>query len=144
MLEAVDFYILSDNTAHASDITACRLTEKAWQAGLQVFIYTSSPEATDRMNSLLWTFRQNSFVPHCPQIGGEKNCPDDPVVIGGNPQSCQGRDVLINLSDILPEQPFNTRRIIEIIPVQEPLRSHGRERFKQYRALGCEPVTHQV
>jgi len=35
-------------------------------------------------------------------------------------------------------------RVIEIIDADPARRQAGRERFKQYRALGIEPATHNI
>ena len=60
----VDFYILETAAAHEQLRTACRLAEKAWHKGHRVFIHTDSKETARSLDDMLWTYRQDSFVPH--------------------------------------------------------------------------------
>ncbi|MEA2080825.1 MAG: DNA polymerase III subunit chi, partial [Pseudomonadota bacterium] len=60
----VDFYLLQDDSAQNRISFACRLADKAYRLGNRVFIHTESAEQSRRLDDLLWTFQQNSFVPH--------------------------------------------------------------------------------
>jgi DNA polymerase-3 subunit chi len=60
----VDFYVLGDADADAALRTACDITQKAWSEGLHVYLLSTCDEEASRMDNLLWTFRQDSFVPH--------------------------------------------------------------------------------
>ena len=61
----VDFYVLKDDSALHRVQFACRLADKAYRLGHRVYIHTESAEQTRQLDDLLWTFQQNSFVPHC-------------------------------------------------------------------------------
>jgi DNA polymerase-3 subunit chi len=56
--------VLGDADKDAALRTACDITQKAWSEGLHVYVLSSSAEEASRMDNLLWTFRQDSFVPH--------------------------------------------------------------------------------
>ena len=62
----VDFYILQDTQAQACPLFACKLTEKAYKKGHQVFINTQSDQQLRHLDDLLWTFRAGSFLPQIP------------------------------------------------------------------------------
>ncbi|MEE8343080.1 MAG: DNA polymerase III subunit chi, partial [Gammaproteobacteria bacterium] len=76
----VDFYILPGKEPNGRQLLACRLADKAYQLGRKVYIHTDSHAQTEQVDKLLWTFRQNSFVPHAvmDQAGNEP----PPVLLG--------------------------------------------------------------
>ena len=49
----------------------------------------------------------------------------------------------MNLASALPPGVEQAQRVVEIVDADAARRQAGRQRFKQYRALGVEPVTHQ-
>ena len=59
----VDFYILGRADEHSRLILACKLAEKAWRLENSIHIHTMSRADAERLDELLWTFRDGSFVP---------------------------------------------------------------------------------
>lgn len=142
MTTRVDFYILAASEPASRLQFACRLTEKAYNLQHQVYAHTASAADAQRLDEMLWTFSQGSFVPH--QILGSANEERAPVNIGMAEQCKDSGDLLINLTDKTPDFVSNFARVAEIIDGQEESRQAGRERFKRYRQLGLEPVTHNI
>lgn len=138
----VDFYIL-DTAEPASWLNfACRLTEKAYSLSNRVYAHTATPADAQRLDEMLWTFRQGSFVPH--QLltkTGERRAP---VSIGTGDTHEDKGDLLINLTDTTLTFATGFARVAEIVGSDEQSRQAGRERFKQYRDMGIEPETHQI
>lgn len=60
----VDFYVLSDGGDQYRAVFACRLAEKALGHGMGIYIHTDGAAETGRIDQLLWTFRDGSFLPH--------------------------------------------------------------------------------
>lgn len=138
----VDFYIL-DTAEPARRLSfACRLTEKAYGLSNRVYAHMATPADATRLDEMLWTFRQGSFVPH--QLltdAGERRAP----VSIGTGDTCEVKgDLLINLTDTTLKFAAGFRRVAEIICSDEPSRKAGRERFKRYRDMGLEPETHRI
>lgn len=111
---------------------ACRLTEKAFLQGLRVLINMSSREAAEHIDSLLWTFRPDSFVPH--DIISEpepENLRPTPVAI-----RCPGiqpdftADVCINLATEAPGPEIKSLRQIEIALNDPVMLTTLRQRYK--------------
>jgi len=102
----------------------------------------ATPADATRLDEMLWTFRQGSFVPH--QLltdAGERRAP----VSIGTGDTCEVKgDLLINLTDTTLKFAAGFRRVAEIICSDEPSRKAGRERFKRYRDMGLEPETHRI
>ena len=59
----VDFYV-TDAAGDARLQLACRVTEKAYLAGLRVLVWWRAEGELGRFDELLWTFADRSFVPH--------------------------------------------------------------------------------
>ena len=90
----------------------------------------------------LWTFRQDSFIPHerYPLIGAEGS----PVLIGTASPAEVAAQVLINCTDALPEGFERFERVVELVDQHPEVLAQSRERFKQYRERGCAPETHKL
>jgi len=96
----VDFYLLKDDSVQNRVRFACRLADKAYRLGNRVFIHTESAEQTRLLDDLLWTFQQNSFVPHAIYQAEQNNPP--PVLLAHNAEPDASSHVLINLAAEVP------------------------------------------
>ena len=138
----VDFYILEGGASDARQRYVCRLAEKAWQQGNKVYIHTGDPALSARMDELLWTFRQDSFVPH--------GLDDDPATdeagihIGHGEEPRHHDEVLINLSSEIPLFFSRFQRVAEVVDADEQNRKDGRERFRFYRDRGYPLASHSI
>lgn len=137
----IDFYVLNDAAAASRERLACRLTEKAFGLGHRVHLHVASAQAAGRLDDLLWTFRDGSFVPH--EIAGG-DAVDSPVTIGHDWEPTGDCQVLINLADEVPVFFSRFERVAEIINQDEQIRSQGRERFRFYRDRGYDLNTHEL
>lgn len=138
MMLRIDFYVCE--TTPSREIIACRLIEKAYQQHQRVYVHTASQQHAHAFDEQLWTFEDNSFVPH--NLIEEKILPAPPVRIGFGDilSSCEG--ILINLTDTQPTAYRQFNRIIEL--VNDDNKDIKREQFKHYRALGCEIQSYKV
>jgi len=139
----VSFYVLKSQDTQSRQQFACRLAEKAWREGHQVFIYTESAQQCADMDTALWAFRTESFVPHA--IMAEASVVMAPVLIShDNTPPPRLMDVLINLH---PEQPMffsQFERLVEIIDDDEQIKQQGRQRYKFYQDRGYPLETHHL
>lgn len=138
----VDFYVLAEADAEARMRFACRLAEKAYQHQQRVHLHTASVARAGALDELLWTFRQGSFVPH--ELAPTGATATSPVTIGHGPGTPPQADLLINLSDELPEFAVHFPRVAEVVDSSDEGRTLARERFREYRKRGEEPVTHKM
>lgn len=68
------------------------LIEKCLERGWRVVIEAGSRERVDALDALLWTFRDDAFVPH--GLAADPNAAEQPVVIAGesvNPNAANVR-----------------------------------------------------
>ena len=139
----IDFYLLEEPGAAACEATVCRIAEKAWRHGHRVHLHVDSPESARRLDELLWTWRDESFVPHS-ICGADDVAASAPVTIGSGSLPPFDSDVLLNLDSCVPDGFDRFARVAEVVGGGEPARSAGRERFRRYRAHGCELRTHRL
>lgn len=141
----VDFYVLEDSAAQARERFACRLTEKAWRLKHSVYLFAASPAEAQRLDSLLWTFSDRSFLPHV------LDAPDlDPALAAATPvrvgagEPAFEAELLVNLGADVPLFFSRFARVAEIVGGDDAQRALARERFRFYRDRGYAMETHQI
>ncbi len=141
----IDFYILAEASADAGSIFACRLAERAVDQGQHVLIRPASPAAARRLDELLWTYSQGSFLPHRLVSQLSDAPPVERVLIDDGPGPAgEHWDLLINLGTEVPEYFSRYARLVEVIDGDGERRAHGRERYRYYRDRGYPLKTHQI
>lgn len=139
----VDFYILQGELRR--EITACRLCEKAYQQGHKVFIHADSARQAQELDTLLWTFREGSFLPHRVVNQARQDSVPPPILIGWNGMGePEGYPVLLNLAINVPSFYGKFERIAEIVNQNEEVKAAGRQRFAFYREQGCNLHHHDL
>ncbi len=137
----VDFYITPNPAMDMRLQLVCRIAEKAYNTSHRVYIHTDDSQLANKLDDLLWTFRQGSFIPHCQ--ANDQHAADCAVVIGQTLPDNQPQ-VLINLADQVPAFFSRFERIAEIVAGDEPTRQAARTRYKYYRERGYPLETHEL
>ena len=143
-MTVVTFYVLSDAGPDAHLRQACRIAEDAASQELRIFVRVADEALAKRIDDLLWTFGDKSFLPH--EIATSTSPSHDRVriLIGSGDAPAQYRDLLINLGGDAPAQLDSFQRVAEFVPADEERKRQARARFKAYRDSGIEPVTQNV
>jgi DNA polymerase-3 subunit chi len=157
----VDFYVGSAGGGDARLRLACRLVEKAWQSRQPVLVYSGDAALLERCDALLWTFAEDSFIPH-ERLDASVDTGRDAAAAASLPATPRPgepaaaillatmlppavpRELLLNLDPAVPAFAAEFARIIEVLDDDPRTRELGRERFRAYRRLGAEPATHTV
>jgi len=139
----VDFYVLAQVDERARHRLACKLAEKAWRLENTVYIHAKSRSDAERLDELLWTFRDGSFVPHG-LAGRDDGTEVSPIMIGYGDQDIGTRDLLINLCDEIPASIEGFPRVAELVTSDETCRQASRKRYAMYRDQGHELNTHKL
>lgn len=140
-MSRIDFYILSQTGEQARAAFACRLAEKAYRLDNTVHILATNRADAERLDELLWSFRDGSFVPH--HVVGISNL-ESPVTIGCDDDPIEPRDLLINLCDEIPPGADSFPRVAELVTSDEDCRQQSRRRYAKYRDQGHEIETHKI
>lgn len=130
----VDFYLLDAAHESASLRKVCDCIEKCYQAAHSIYIHMHSRETAERLESLLWTYRDNSFLPHAIYDASHVDQIPPAIQIGFNESS----------ANLIPPFFCQFTRIIEIVFADPSMQQSARERYKQYRDQGCEINTHKI
>ncbi len=139
----VDFYLLNDRKSGNREQFSCRLAEKAFRLGHRIFLHTDQTDTARRLDEMLWTFRDISFVPHAlaENSGDSERAP----VLLGSGQEPEGEfDLLINLDHEVPVFFSRFERVAELVGPDEDSRAKARERYRFYRDRGYPMETHEL
>ena len=126
----IDFYQL-DPARHGYDQVVCKLCQKAWDSRQLTLLLTQSAEQSRHLDQRLWTFVDDSFVPHdC------EESPDfvTPILIHDDPDPAGERQLLINLSGNVPPYFAQFERVIEL--VTEENKAQARANYSYYKERG--------
>ncbi len=138
----VDFYILKDKAPQAGMQFACRLAEKIFKEGHQVYINTTSGQQLKQLDDLLWTFRQGSFLPHAVCTSNEPEA--TPILLGHAIEPDGPSDVLVNLAEDIPAFFSRFSRVTELVSGDDTQREMARTRYKFYKDRGYTVRSHQL
>lgn len=138
----VDFYLLGSEQHHARWMIACRLLEKAYYRGHQVYVFCNNQHDAECIDELLWTFKEDSFIPH--NLQGEGPEPPPPIQIGYDQEPRGFSDILLNLSNEIPTFYTKFKRVMELVLNIEAEKEQSRAHYREYRAKGCELHTHTL
>ena len=121
----------------------CRLVEKGYKQGSKpIYIHFDSENEAKEFDSLLWTFRQESFIPHT--ILGHPEEEKTPVIIGWDTNQIETAEALINVSQGTPRASKSTSKIHEIVGSDENKKNKAREKWKAYKANGSIIKAHKA
>lgn len=142
-MSKVDFYVLPGSGEITRQQFACRLAEKAYRLDNSVHIHVADRDSLKKLDDLLWTFRDGSFVPH-EVLNTTGQTPESPVTIGCDEMSRTGCDLLINLGESIPDSASSFPRVAEVVTSDEDSKTASRKRFVDYREQGHSLDTHKL
>ena len=142
----IHFHLLPDQASAARNLFACQQAELAYRKGRRVLVYTTDAEASQRMDSLLWSFRDSSFLPHSLLDTQHQSVskPPDPVHISHGEEAGDHHDVLINLSDSIPGFFSRFDELQEIVIDEQDALERSRNRYRYYLDHGYPLEHHRI
>lgn len=169
----IDFYVLTQTTAIARLHYACRLAEKAMNQGHHIAIALDDEAQAQTLSDYLWSFKPESFLPHSLQGGEPQNIEHQdrdnqkealqhtstatnnkeapacvktqtPIALIWNEDNEHYHDILINLSQKIPEGFSRYQRAFEIVVQEEDCLKTTRSHFQFYRERGYPLKSHTV
>jgi DNA polymerase-3 subunit chi len=131
----IDFYQLNPER-HRYEQVVCRLCEKAWEQKQLTLLLTEDAAQSQMLDQRLWTFSDDSFVPHDSEDSEDFVTP---ILIHDNPDPAGERQLLINLSASVPPYFAQFERVIEL--VTEENKAQARAHYSYYKERGY-PLNH--
>jgi DNA polymerase-3 subunit chi len=113
---------------------AAQWLQQAWARRQAVLVYIPDAEAAARLDRVLWTQPQLSFLPHC-----RADAPlavETPILLTDQLDAPPQENCLLNLSNELPPTFSRFEHLVEIISTDDMDKLPARERFKFYRERG--------
>ena len=132
----VDFYHLQ--TAPLEQILP-KLCEKAYNTGKHIKILLETEDRIEFINSLLWTYDEESFLPHGSKKDGFAD--EQPIFISTSEDNENNADILIladgAILDIEKLKPYE--RVLNIFDGNnEHALNNARQYWKELKTLNCE------
>ena len=137
----IAFYVGQSNNLQARLLLACKLVEKAFAQNMQVYIHTDQSSTSARLDELLWTYSDLSFIPHAIVPNTDKGLK---VLIGHDDHAPTSHEFLINLSNEIPPFLEQFERMAEVLDQEEAILVAGRKRYQLYRQQGYTLDYHQL
>ena len=123
-------------------VYVCKLIEKGYKQNINpIFIKTNTQKQAEELDKILWTFRQESYVPHA-LVDKDNNT--QPVQIGWVDNEIEDAEAIINLSDGMPDTSNHLKKIHEIIENIDKKKEKARERWKKYKSIGFNIKAYKV
>lgn len=136
----VSFYILGDDSSLARLNFAARLCDKALRQNMRTLIFADT-ETYHKMDTLLWDYRAESFLPHS-RYGEHTNL--DPIVISPGQDVPEHHDFLINLSTAVPSFFSRFARLAEIVVQSPSILTTTRANYSFYKQKGYAIESHKL
>lgn len=97
-----------------------RLLEKVLEAGHRVIVRSADAAQLKRLDELLWTYEESSFLPHGQESAGFKEL--QPILLTSSQDNPNGADVLVVADSALPEQFDGFSRVLYMFEAEDPER----------------------
>jgi DNA polymerase-3 subunit chi len=114
------------------------LLEKSLERGWRVVVQASSEERIEALDAHLWTFRDDSFLPH--GTWREAEARSQPILLTVNPDNPNGAVVRFLIEGaMIPEDAEAYQRIVLIFDGEDPdAVASARERWRESKAKGFD------
>jgi DNA polymerase-3 subunit chi len=94
------------------------LLEKTLERGWRAVVETGSRERAEALDAVLWTYRDESFLPH--GIAGGEADADQPVLITTGIDNANGANVRFFVDRAVPQSPEGYERIVYLFSGHDP------------------------
>lgn len=138
-MSQIGFYHL---TRLALDQALPRLLEKAAAAGLKVVVMAGSRERVEHLNGLLWTYNEESWLPHGAASDGEAAL--QPIWLTDADENPNGATVLVLCDGVTPADISAYTRCLDLFDGRDDdAVQAARGRWKTWKADGHQLVYYQ-
>ena len=128
--------IFTETEGFGKDKALALAVERFYNLGSKIIILTSSKERGENLDEYLWTFKQQSFIPH---IYSEEIVREEPVVITVVEKNLNGASILMldtpSSYDFMREFEW----VMDFVDrTNDQTLSNSRKRFKEYKDAGFD------
>lgn len=126
----IDFYQITESRL-GEDALVCKLCQKAYAAKQKVLLLTRDEQHSQRLDQLLWTHDEESFIPHDQH---DEEGILTPILINHAADPRGERQLLINLSNEIPLFFAQFERVLEL--VTDDNKEQARAHYSYYKERG--------
>lgn len=138
-MEQIGFYHL---TRLPLEQALPRLLEKVLAVGLRAVVMVGSAEQVDYLDSHLWTYSDDSWLPHGAARDGEADL--QPIWLTDHDENPNGADVLVLCNGVIPASLDGYSRCLDLFDGNDPTAVQAaRERWSRWKAYGHPLVYYQ-
>lgn len=131
------FYVLDSESPDFRYRFICRLVQKVLGRGHRIHVHTGDPQTTRLLDEWLWTFDDQSFLPHSTDT---EDC-SVRITLHDFRLPSHHDEVLINVSPSVPKEFGRFEQVADVVGGDTISRSAARERFRFFRERGY-PLEH--
>ncbi len=130
----IAFYHLTKSSLEAA---LPKLLEKTLATGKRAVVVAGSTERVEALNSLLWTYKQDSWLPHGATKDG--NAEGQPIWLATDDETPNGATFLFLTDGAASERIGDFERCFELFDGNDPaVVEAARKRWKAYKETGHE------
>ena len=130
-----DFYLIAKpRFSEQPLLLVCELARKAYAAQHPTLILTRDFAQAEALDELLWSFDDDTFIPH--QLAGDDDDDHTAVLIVPPGVELPARAMTINLREQCPQTYGD--RVLEVVAADPAERDGSRTRWREYQRLGFE------
>ena len=116
-----------------------KLLEKVLERGHRAIVLAGSNERVEILNTILWTYEENSWLPHGSASDGPPEA--QPIFLTAEEENLNGADVLVTVDNRNPTKTQGFVRIIDMFEGQsDDLVLDARRRWQNYKDLGFKMI----
>ena len=139
-LTQIDFYILPEDQRFDPLHYTCRLIEKVYRLGHEIYVYCRDEKQSTKVDEMLWQMDPASFIPHN-QLSEQSR---SPILLGCDHPPDHHGEVMVNLAGDIPNFFSRFRRVAEIVPGNPEYRTKSRQNYLFYKERGYPLNTHNI
>ena len=133
-MRAISFYHLERTSL---DRALPKLLEKVLEHGHRAVVMAGSDERVEALNLALWTYEQQSFLPHGSEVDG--NAERQPVFLTTHDENPNGSDVLVLVDGVESERLGSFARVLDMFDRHDAEAVEAaRARWRQLKDQGYE------
>jgi len=141
MTPQVTFYTLPTAAAEPITLPICQLIEHLFRdccfsPAQPIYVHSACEQTAQQLDEHLWSFRQESFLPH--SLVNHDLQPQPPILIGHGDIAAHHHGILINLAAEVPKEFQQFTTIWETVPTDPQQKILARQRYRLYRNAGCQ------
>ena len=130
----ISFYQVKDATPVAVDMAVALLLEKVIKTGHNAVVRCASEDRLERLNNNLWTYKEDSFIPH-----GDTNdgfAESQPVYLCTGAENPNNADILMTISGAESSDFSTYARVIDVFDASDASIKQARQRWKAFSEKG--------